>query len=56
MHKIILTLLKQARLSRKLKQADVGEAIGVKGNTVGNYENGITEPDIETFIKLCKLL
>lgn len=54
MHSIILKLLKQARLANKYNQADVGKAIGVKGNTIGNYENGVTEPDIDTFIRLCK--
>ena len=54
MHSIILKLLKQARLANKYNQSDVGKAIGVKGNTVGNYENGVTEPDIDTFVKLCK--
>lgn len=54
MNSIILKILKEARVSKKYNQADVGKAIGVKGNTIGNYENGVTEPDIDTFIALCK--
>ena len=29
--------------------------IGVKGNTLSNYENGVSEPDIDTFCALCDI-
>lgn len=51
----ILSILKQARINKKYTQSYVAEHLGVKGNTIGNYENGNTEPDIDTFIKLCNL-
>lgn len=55
MNNTILSILKNARNAKNLTQSEVAVALGVKGNTVGNYENGKTEPDIDTFIKLCEL-
>ena len=55
MNEKILSLLKSARTSKQFTQKFVAEKLGVKGNTIGNYENGITEPDIDTFVKLCNL-
>lgn len=55
MNNTILKILKAARNNKNFTQKFVAEAIGVKGNTIGNYENGITEPDIDTFIRLCNL-
>lgn len=36
-------------------QSDVARKIGVKGNILSNYENGISEPDIDTFCALCDI-
>lgn len=55
MNNTILKILKTARNNKNYTQKFVAEAIGVKGNTIGNYENGITEPDIDTFVRLCNL-
>ncbi len=55
MNKYIVQKLKKARISKKLKQSDVAKLIGVKGNTLSNYENGVSEPDIDTFCKLCEI-
>lgn len=38
-----------------IKQSDVARKIGVKGNILSNYENGISEPDIDTFCALCDI-
>ena len=50
-----LARLKEARLAAKLTQADVAEHLGVKNNTISNYEKGVTEPDIDTFVGMCAL-
>ena len=51
----LIELLKKGRLNKGLKQSDVAKKIGVKGNTLSNYENGISEPDIDTFCALCDI-
>lgn len=53
MNKYLMRTLKEGRLSKGLKQKDVAEIIGVKANTLSNYENGVSEPDIDTFVILC---
>ena len=55
MNNTILSIIKNARNAKNLTQSEAAVALGVKGNTVGNYENGKTEPDIDTFIKICNL-
>ncbi len=47
--------LKEGRLNKGLKQSDVTKLLGIKNTTLSNYENGITEPDMDTFLKLCQL-
>ena len=47
--------LREGRSNRGLKQSDVAKMIGVKGNTLSNYENGVSEPDIDTFCSLCDI-
>ena len=39
----LILLLKQARLARGMKQEEIASVIGVKKNTISNYENGISE-------------
>ena len=53
MNKLIIEKLKEGRINAKLKQSDVAMKIGIKGNTLSNYENGVSEPDIDTFCALC---
>jgi phage repressor protein C with HTH and peptisase S24 domain len=55
MNEYLITQLKQGRLNKGFKQSDVTKAIGIKNTTLSNYENGITEPDIDTFLSLCEL-
>lgn len=47
--------LREGRLSKGLKQSDVTELTGIKNTTLSNYENGNTEPDMDTFLQLCEL-
>lgn len=40
-------MIKEARRAARLTQTDLANAIGVNLSTVGNWERGITIPDIE---------
>ena len=55
MNEYLTKKLKESRLNKGLKQRDVTKLTGIKNTTLSNYENGITEPDIDTFIRLCHL-
>lgn len=55
MNEYLIQKLKEGRASVGLKQSEVAEKIGIKGNTLSNYENGVSEPDIDTFCILCDI-
>lgn len=55
MNDYLVSQLKKGRLNKGLKQSDVTKKTGIKNTTLSNYENGITEPDIDTFLSLCEL-
>lgn len=55
MNKYLTAKLKEGRLNKGLKQSDVTKYTGIKNTTLSNYENGVTEPDIDTFLQLCEL-
>lgn len=55
MDKSLVNALKFGRRKEHLTQEDVAKQLNVKKNTISNYENGISEPDIDTFCKLCKI-
>ena len=55
MNQYIIEKLKEGRLNKGLKQSDVTKLTGIKNTTLSNYENGNTEPDMDTFLKLCHL-
>lgn len=55
MNEYLIKALKDGRMSKGLKQSDVAELVGVKPNTLSNYENGVSEPDIDTFANLCEI-
>ena len=55
MNEYLVKTLKEGRLNKGLKQSDVAEKVGVKPNTLSNYENGVSEPDIDTFANLCEI-
>jgi len=44
------------RKLKNLKQAFFSEKIGVGRTTISNYEANVSQPDIETLIKIAKLL
>lgn len=48
--------LKQARLSIPLTQKQLADAMGVKHNTISDWETGRTSPDTEQIVALCSLL
>lgn len=55
MNQYLVAKLKEGRLQKGLKQSDVTKLTGIKNTTLSNYENGNTEPDMDTFLKLCQL-
>lgn len=55
MNEFLIAKLKEGRINKGLKQSDVTQFTGIKNTTLSNYENGITEPDIDTFLQLCEL-
>lgn len=54
MNEYLISKLKEGRINKGLKQSDVTQFTGIKNTTLSNYENGITEPDIDTFLQLCE--
>lgn len=36
-------------------QAGLAEKLGIKANTISNYEKGVTTPDFKLLVKLCRL-
>lgn len=55
MNEYLVSQLKKGRLDKGLKQSDVSKETGIKNTTLSNYENGVTEPDMDTFLTLCEL-
>ena len=55
MNQILIERLRSARLNSNLKQSDVAELLGVKSNTISNWENGKSNPDIDSLVELCKI-
>lgn len=55
MNEYLIKALKDGRTKKGLKQSEVAALLGVKGGTLSNYENGISEPDIDTFATLCEI-
>lgn len=46
--------IKQIRKANKLTQVEFGERIGVKGNTVTNYETGLRNPTDAVMLSICR--
>lgn len=55
MNQYLINYLKDARKKKGFTQKQVAEQLGIAGNTLSGYENGISEPDIDTFIKMCNI-
>ena len=51
-----MNMIKQMRKNMRLSQADFASILGVKQNTVSNWENGISEPDFGTLCSLSAIL
>lgn len=48
--------LKQARTNAKMTQQELAERIGAKGNSISNWEKGVSRPDIEQVSQICAVL
>lgn len=46
--------IRQIRKEKKLTQVEFGEIIGVKGNTITNYENGLRNPTDAIILSICR--
>ena len=47
--------LKAARINKQMKQAEAAHALGVSIDTLSNWENGKTFPDVPQIIKIEQL-
>lgn len=48
--------LKERREALGLKQKQLGELLGISGNAIGNYENGISSPNANVLYKVFDVL
>lgn len=46
--------IREIRKTLKLTQVEFGEKIGVKGNTVTNYETGLRNPTDAVLLSICR--
>lgn len=46
--------IKEIRKSLGLNQTDFGARVGVKGNTIGNYEVGLRNPSEAVIFSICR--
>lgn len=44
--------IKDLRMQHSLSQAELAKALGIKQNTLSNYENGTTQPEISLILKI----
>lgn len=52
---VIAQRLRRARIRSGLKQTEVFDKVGINNKTLSGYENGVSEPDIETLNTLAQL-
>lgn len=52
---IMAKRLRDARERKNLKQTQVKALTGINNKTLSGYENGVSEPDLETLNKLAEL-
>jgi len=48
--------LLEIRKSRGLTQRQIADALGIIHQNVNNWEKGLSMPNVETFVKLCRYL
>ena len=48
--------IKLARKSKGLTQSQLGEIMGLSGSMIGQWENGLRKPKIETLVRIEKAL
>lgn len=53
MNEKLLKILREKRGELGLKQRDVADAMGIKCNTLSNWETGRSGLDLDTFVRLC---
>ena len=46
--------LRRARKAKGLTQDDVSKALGIKNTTISNWETGVSRPDVDTLVLLCR--
>lgn len=51
---ILNNRIKAIRKQNKMTQVEFGEKIGVKGNTITNYENGLRSPSNAIITSICR--
>ena len=51
---VLKSRIKQIRKENELTQVEFGERIGVKGNTITNYENGLRNPTDAVVLAICR--
>lgn len=47
--------LKQIRIENKMTQEEVAKSLYVRRQTISKWEKGITEPDLETLVRISEL-
>ena len=48
--------LKAARVESGLKQSELGKKLNTTGNTISNWENNVSKPDLDTLSYICGIL
>lgn len=48
--------LKAARMQAGLKQAELAKQLGTTGNTISNWENNVSKPDLDMLSYICGVL
>lgn len=46
--------IREIRKNNKMNQAEFGAKLGVKGNTIGNYELGLRNPSDAVIFSICR--
>jgi len=47
--------IKELRLEKELTQPQLGNLLGLSRKAISHYENGATQPTLETVINMCKI-